>query len=121
HPKTDLIRAPNHMGAFNLTSETGVRHFRALIEFLSDRYCRGDKRYGSVGGWIIGNEVQSTWEWHNMGPASTGEVARQYADELRLAWFAVRNASAAVPVFASFDHFWGIAASKDATRHHPGR
>ena len=121
HPKTDLNRAPNKMGAFNLTNEDGVLHFRALIEFLSDRYCRSNKQYGSVGGWIIGNEVQSHWEWHNIGPASLEEVARQYADELRLAWCAVRNAGADVPVFASFDHFWSIAASKDTTHHRPGR
>jgi hypothetical protein len=121
HPKTDLQRAPNHMGAFNLSNDEGILHFRALIEFLSDRYCRGDKHRGSVGGWIIGNEIQSTWEWHNMGSSTTDQVARQCADELRLAWFAVRNAGADVPVFASFDHFWGMALSADPTRHRPGR
>lgn len=121
HPKTDLQRAPNKMGAFNLTNEAGLRHFRGLIEFLSDRYCRGDARYGSVGGWIIGNEVQSTWEWHNMGPATLDQVARQYVDELRIAWYSVRNAGADVPIFASFDHFWAMAMANDATRHRPGR
>ena len=121
HPKTDLQRAPNKMGAYNLSSDDGVLHFRALMEFISDRYCRGDQRYGSVGGWIIGNEVQSHWEWHNMGPATLAEVARQYADELRLAWLAVRNAGANVPVFASFDHFWAMSLSKDTSRHLPGR
>lgn len=121
HPRTDVQRAPNHMGAFNLTNAQGLRHFRGLIEFLSDRYCRGNPNQGSVGGWIIGNEVQSTWEWHNMGPASTADVARQYADELRTAHFAVRSAGAAVPVFASFDHFWHLAYTPDAMRHRPGR
>jgi hypothetical protein len=121
HPRTDLMRAPNKMGAFNLTNDDGLRHFRGLLEFLSDRYCRGDTRFGSVGGWIIGNEVQSTWEWHNMGPATLDEVARQYADELRVACYSVRNAGADVPVFASFDHFWAMAMSKDATRHRSGR
>ena len=121
HPKTDLQHAPNKMGAYNLSNEAGVLHFRALMEFISDRYCRGDQRYGSVGGWIIGNEVQSHWEWHNMGPATLPEVARQYADELRLAWLSVRNARANVPVFASFDHFWALSLSKDSSRHLPGR
>jgi hypothetical protein len=121
HPKTDLQRAPNKMGAFNLTNDAGLHHFRGLMEFLSDRYCRGDARYGSVGGWIIGNEVQSTWEWHNMGPATLDQVARQYADELRIAWYSVRNAGADVPIFASFDHFWAMPMTNDATRHRSGR
>ena len=121
HPMTDLKHAPNKMGAFNLTNDEGVLHFRALFEFITDRYCRGDRRYGSVGGWIVGNEVQSHWEWHNMGPATLAEVARQYADELRLAWLAVRNAKANVPVFASFDHFWAMPMSKNSTRHLAGR
>ena len=121
HPRTDLKNAPNKMGAFNLSNEEGLGHFRGMMEFLSDRYCRGDAAQGSVGGWIIGNEVQSTWEWHNMGAATTEQVARQYADELRIAWHSVRNAGAAVPVFASFDHFWAMALSKDSMRHRPGK
>jgi hypothetical protein len=121
HPRTDFDHAPNKMGAFNLTTEEGAAAFRALIEFISNRYCRSDKRFGSVGGWIIGNEVQSHWEWHNLGRASLPEVTRQYADELRLAYFAMRNAGADVPVFSSFDHFWAMSLSQDASRHLPGR
>jgi len=38
HPKTDLANAPNHLGAFNLTDEEGLLHYRAAVEFLADRY-----------------------------------------------------------------------------------
>ena len=106
HPRTDLAHAPNHLGAINCTSDAGVRCFRAAIEFLADRYSRPDGQHGWVSGYIIGNELQAHWQWHNMGRASADDVVADYARTLRIAWLAARRTHAAVRVYVSMEHHW---------------
>ena len=121
HPGCAPGAAPNGLGAFNLSDERGLLHFRAAVAFLAGRYGRPDKAHGAFGGWIIGNEVNDHGTWHHMGPATLHQVARQYADELRVAWYAVRSTGSKVPVFASFDHYWASAMDADARKSLPAR
>ena len=108
-------------GAFDVDDAAGLRAFRASLGFLSERYTRPDARYGSVGAWIIGNEVNSHAGWHNLGRVTGGQAARHYVDELRAAHLAAREAGADVPVFASLDHFWGVPHTPDPQQSLPGR
>ena len=121
HPRTDLRQTPTHIGAFNLSNTEGLNAYRACVEFLSDRYGVPQRTNGFLGGFIIGNELQSHWQWHNFGEATLAEIVRQYADELRIAWTSVRNTGSSLPVFASFDHFWNQGFSKNANRHQSGK
>lgn len=113
NPRTDLANAPNHLGAFNLTDERGLRYYRAAVEYLAHRYSNPACDHGWVSGYVVGNELQSHWWWHNMGRAAPEEVVREYADQLRVAWLAVRRFHSGVRVYASMDHTWAARIFPD--------
>jgi len=113
NPRTDLAHAPNHIGAFNLTDERGLRYYRAAFEYLAHRYSDPSREHGWVSGYIVGNELQSHWAWHNMGRVAPEEVTREYADQLRIAWLAVRRFHRGVRVYASMDHTWATHLDPD--------
>ena len=106
HPDTDLAGAPNHLGAFNVTTERGCKCLRAAMEYLASRYSSPDPEHGTVSAYIIGNELQSHWYWHNQGDASLEEIVDDYTLALRIAWLAIRRHHAGVRVYCSLDHCW---------------
>ncbi len=116
NPRTDLAGAPYHLGAFNCTDERGVRYYRAAFECLAERYSRPSAEHGWVSGYVVGNELPSHWAWHNMGLATAEEVTREYADQLRLAWLAVRRRHSGLRVYASLDHTWATCLDPDPRR-----
>jgi hypothetical protein len=116
NPRTDLAHAPNHLGAFNLTDERGLRYFRGAMEYLAHHYSDPSGEHGWVSGYVIGNELQSHWAWHNMGRATPEDVTREYADQLRVAWLAVRRYHTGVRVYASMDHTWATHLDPDAMK-----
>jgi len=120
HPRTDPAAAPNHIGAFNLTGERGLRYYRAAFEYLARRYSDPSGEHGWVSGYVVGNELQSHWAWHHMGRASREEVTREYADQLRIAWLAVRRFHKSVRVYASMDHTWASRLEPDPMKGMPG-
>ena len=120
NPRTDLAGTPNHLGAFNLTDERGLRYFRAAFEYLAHRYSDPAGEHGWVSGYIVGNELQSHWAWHNMGRATPEEVTREYADQLRVAWLAVRRFHSGVRVYASMDHTWATHLDPDPLKSMAG-
>jgi hypothetical protein len=113
HPRTDLAHAPYHLGAFNLTDQRGLSYYRAAFEYLAHRYSDPAGSHGWVSGYVVGNELQSHWAWHNMGRATPEEVTREYADQLRVAWLAVRRYHRDVRVYASMDHTWATHLDPD--------
>ena len=117
HPLSDIDGAPFNLCAFNTTTPEGIAHFTGIMTFLADRYSQPDKAHGWIGGYIIGNEVDSHWTWHNLGLANLEQIARQYVDEMRLAWLAVRQAHAELPVFISLTHSWTKPNSLDGSRN----
>lgn len=100
HPKCDRRGAINPLSAFHLGSEESARLFVGLLQFLAGRWS------DSVSGFILGNEVQSHFHWHNLGRASETTVIREYHDTLRLGWLAVKSAHADLRVYTSFDYYW---------------
>lgn len=113
HPRTDPATAPNHIGAFNLTDERGLRYYRAAFEYLAHRYSDPSCEHGWVSGYVVGNELQSHWAWHHMGPASREQVTREYADQLRVAWLAIRKFHKGIRIYASMDHTWASRLEPD--------
>jgi len=121
HPKTDLAHAPNHLGSFNLTDEAGLRCYRAVVEYLAHRYSDPSGEHGWVSGYVVGNELQSHWYWHNTGRVSLEDLAREYTTQLRVAWLAVRRYHEHVRVYASMEHHWTIRFDPDPMKSVPGR
>lgn len=106
HPRTDVEGAPFKLGAFNTTNPRGVASFVGILSYLAERYSDPASERGVIGGYIVGNEVDSHWTWHNMGLAGADEVIAQYATELRLAWIAIRSRASEPPVYVSLTHSW---------------
>ncbi len=111
HPRYDHA-APNHLGAFNTSTEEGRRWYRACLEFLAERWSEPERKFGRVAGYIIGNEVNSHWFWSNMGRVSMEEFANDYLQAVRLATAAVRSQCSWGRVYISLEHHWNI--------HYPG-
>lgn len=106
HPDADVENSPTHLGAFNVTSEVGLKYYLGTLEFLADRYTREDKKYGQISSFVIGNEIQDHWVWHNMGNAPQDKVIREYLLSLRLAWLASQKYHHDLRVYVSMDYHW---------------
>jgi len=106
NPRSDLARAPMHLGAFNVTDEQGLLHYRAAMEYLAHRYSDPSGKHGWVSGYVIGNELQAHWVWHNTGRIALEDLARDYSRQLRIAWLATRRFHSKVRVYASMEHHW---------------
>jgi len=121
NPRTDLAGAPNHLGAFNLTDERGLLYYRAAMEYLAHRYSNPTGEHGWVSGYVVGNEIQSHWAWHNLGEATVEELVADYAPALRVAWLAVRKHHARVRVYVSLEHNWGMRGEVNGRHACAGR
>ncbi len=120
HPKRDA-KLPSKIAAPNLATPEGVRLWRAAYEFLADWFSRPGDEHGRVVGFIVGNEVNVHWQWHNMGPMPREAAVAEYLRIMRLAHTAVRRASSSARVYMSLTHFWTIDPDKDHARSMPGR
>lgn len=109
HPQTDMVNNPMGLGAFNMTSEEGVRTYIAAVEFLVERYTRENAELGQIAAMVIGNEIQAHWTWHNMGDAPAEQVIREYTLAMRLAWLAARSIHRDFRIFNSMTHHWSIS------------
>ena len=105
HPRCDPA-TPNRLTAFNTVTSDGLRHFKAAVEFLADRYSGTNTVNGRVSGYIVGNEVNAHWEWYNLGSATRAEVVADYLRTVRVTHTAVRKASAHARVYLSLTHYW---------------
>ena len=121
HPGNIRSKAPRPHTAINVTDEKSFLWYRGLMEFLADRYSRPDKKYGLVSGYIVGNEVQSHWEWYNMGEVPQDEFIADYARVLRVTDLAVRKIHSKIRIYVSMDHFWNMAMQNKPLRYMQGR
>lgn len=108
HPKAKADGKYN-IAAFNTATEEGFGQYRALIEFLAERYSGGHLEHGRVWGYIIGNEVNSQWMWYNLGTMPMREVVSEYEKAVRAAYEAIRQHSAHARTYLSFDHHWNTS------------
>ena len=117
NPSTDISGTPMGLAAFNLSTKKAVANYVGALGFLAKRYSRRDKKFGWIGGYIIGNEVDMHWMWHNMGHAKVEKVAAHYIKEIRLAWLAIKQHRDKPNVFASFTHSWAKPNRQSPTKN----
>lgn len=111
-PWTLSIVAPN------LTNREGCDRWRALFEFLGDRYLRRDRKFGFVSNFVVGNELNSSYIWNNCGRLPLDETVRQYERGLRIAHTALRKYWSGANVLASFDNYWSADSSTEFQQFH---
>lgn len=121
HPRTDLAHAPNHLGAFNLTDEAGLLAYRAVMEYLANRYSQPGAPHGWVSGYIVGNEVQAHWEWYNIGRLPMADFVRDYTVALRVTDLAVRRYHPGIRTYVSLEHHWAAAMRDDPLTSFAGK
>ena len=107
--------------AANTVTPEGRACYKAVTEFIAARWSGKDHAHGRVWGWVIGNEVNSHGQWHQMGPATTEQVAAQYEDQTRLAWSSLRKHSTNARVYLSLEHHWTAKGNASPTKACPGR
>ncbi len=99
---------------WNTSNKSGMRYWIAAMEFLGKRYSQPDK-YGQVNKFIVGNEIDYTYDWYLMQPNyKNGKVQRldfelfmeEYARTLRLANMAIKKYNSESKVVISFTHNW---------------
>lgn len=112
------VPLPNHMAAFNTTTEEGTRTLRAAAEFLTDWFCRAGDEHGRMAGIIVGNEVNAHWQWYNLGSPKPSEMVADYERALRIVHTAVRSISAHARIYISLEHHWTL---KPSARELPGK
>ncbi len=119
HPKADPIKGTT-MASDTVTPE-GRACYKALTDFIAQRWSSADAAHGRVWGWIVSNEVNSHHEWHQMGPSTIEEVATQYEDQVRLAWESLRRHSVNARIYLSMEHNWAAKNHRDPLQACPGR
>lgn len=119
HPDADAVKGTT-MAANTVTPE-GRACYKALTDFIARRWSSADPAHGRLWGWVIGNEVNSHHEWHQMGPATVDQVAAQYEDQVRLAWTSLRRHSAHARVYLSMEHHWNSQGHADPLQACRGR
>lgn len=98
---------------FNTSNPLGQKYWIAAMEFLADRY--SDKGSCFVDKFIIGNEVDFTYDWYLIQPGKVnGKYQRadfntfmeEYARTFRLANLAVKKYNSGAKVLISLTHNW---------------
>lgn len=118
----EIIKHPGfceggRISAFNMHDTRAVRYYMAWVAFLTDRYTLEGAPFGRAVGHIVGNEVNSGFEWCNMGEATVEQYVYDYTVSLRLCWQVSTSVWSGARTYISLDHFWtGANFSAD-----PGR
>ena len=107
----EIIKHPGfceggRISAFNLHNQRAVRYYMAWVAFLTDRYTMEGAPYGHAVGHIVGNEVNSGFEWCNMGEVSVEQYVYDYTASLRLCWQVSTSIWSGARTYISLDHFW---------------
>ncbi|MFC1739237.1 DUF4838 domain-containing protein [Planctomycetota bacterium] len=122
HPGNIRSKAPRPHTAINITNRRGFLWYRALMEFVAERYSRPDKKYGLISGYIVGNEVQAHWEWYNMGEIPQNEFIKDYVRAMRVTDLAVRKIHSKLRIYISMEHYWNRPMFFDKPlTHMPGK
>ncbi len=123
HPDYDKLGdGKGRISQFNVVTEDGVAYYKAFIAFLAERYTREDEKYGRVVGMIVGNEVNSGYEWCNSGEMTCEEYCKHYSNALRLTYQAACSVYGNMRIYISLDHFWtGVNFDKNPMRYYPSR
>ena len=102
----------------NVTSEAGVTHYAAIVDYLAERYSRPGQPHGRIHHWIVHNEVDAGWTWTNCGEKPPVVFLDQYHKSMRIVHLIARQYDPRARTYVSLTHFWTWTAN---FRYIPGR
>jgi hypothetical protein len=107
--------------ALNTVEPEGVRHYRAFLDFITQRYSRDDEKYGRLSHYIISNEVDASWVWNNMGEKTVSEMVADYVPAVRIAHQVAQQYDPDIKAEISLTHNWGETTHDNPTRFYAGQ
>jgi hypothetical protein len=116
HPGTDPSSVPMGPAAFNTATEEGMFLYRAIIRWIVDRYTDPHAPHGRLTGLVIGNELQSHWQWYHLGDADENHVLDEYFAAVRVADLCARSVHRDFRVYLSLDHHWTLRGDTNNPR-----
>lgn len=101
--------------AMNAETEEGITYLKAITTFLVQRYSMEKAENGRVLFYIVGNDVNSSLFYNNMGQVYLNHYVDQYANVFRLIYNTIKSHCAVARVFVPIDCNWdrGLSASDD--------
>ncbi len=108
-----------HNWAADTSTELGMGYNIAAWEFLADRYSREDEKFGHVDRYVVGNEIDISWDWNPVVNYDTTEPLplEQYVEEytrlLRIADQATKKYYSNSMVLVSTCHYWAGARNRN--------
>ena len=85
------------------TSAAGCRTWEAFMSYMAEKF--GNEQH-LVSGWILGNEVDSPYDWNYAGGKSISAYMDDYARAFRIAYNATKSVSSHSKVYISLDYNW---------------
>ena len=85
------------------TSAAGCRTWEAFMSYMAEKF--GNEQH-LVSGWILGNEVDSPYDWNYAGGKSLSAYMDDYARAFRIAYNATKSVSSHSKVYISLDYNW---------------
>ena len=111
----------NKIFGIDTSNEYAAGYFTAAMEFMAERYSREDGQYGWVHRFVIGNEIDLSYEWNPIfnynttEPLETKQYIEEYARALRIAEQATKKYYSDSMVLVSNCHSWAGNRSTQAT------
>ena len=108
--------------AYNTSNTRGMEYWVATMEFLADRYSQSEN-LGLIDKFIIGNEIDYTYDWYLMEPLVKNDQGHYYAIDFdvfmeefartfRLANLAVKKYNSEAKVCVSLTHNWALNSAE---------
>lgn len=100
------------------SSKEGCRTWEAFMTFMAQKF--GSEAY-LVSGWILGNEVDSPYDWNYAGGKSLSDYMTDYARAYRIAYNAAKSVSSNSKVYISLDYNWNQDVDGGGTSYFSGK
>ena len=108
--------------AYNTANDRGMEYWIAAMEFMADRYSKS-ANMGLVQKFVIGNEIDYTYDWYLIEPLEKNEAGNYYAVDFdifmeefartfRLANLAVKKYNSEAKVCVSLTHNWALNSAE---------
>lgn len=93
---------------YNTSHETGANFLKAFVSFLSERYDGNDPDRGMITKWMVGNEVNDSGVYNNVGTMELQEYIEEYGRTFRIVYNVVKSNIPQAEVYIVMEPWWGI-------------
>lgn len=91
---------------FSLSSVESINYLSAGCDFLANRYCRADAKYGLVSGVIVGARLDLAYRYYNTGAKNLREFADSYCRAFRIVANTMRAVGGNIRVYIPIGGKW---------------